>query len=76
MKRANTIMFFVFFTILILMIVKLNIESKNKIPLSNEVEVSFDTTEIKIKDWADESSLDMNKKAYYDVLFEDEKAYK
>lgn len=76
MKRANTIMFFVFFTILILMIVKLNIESKNKIPLSNEVEVSFDTTEIKIKDWADDSSLDMNKKAYYDVLFEDEKAYK
>lgn len=76
MKRANTIMFFVFFTILILMIVKLNIESKNKIPLSNEVEVSFDTTEIKIKDWADDSSLDMNKKAYYDILFEDEKAYK
>lgn len=76
MKRANTIMFFVFFTILILMIVKLNIESKNKIPLSNEVEVSFDTTEIKIKDWADDSSLDMNKKAYYDVLFENEKAYK
>mgnify|MGYP006947664020 CR=1 FL=1 len=76
MKRPNTIMFFVFFTILILMIIKLDIEHKKNIPLDNEVEVSLDTTEIKIKDWADNSNIDMNKKAYYDILFEDEKAYK